>query len=818
MTVNPNAIPSNVQLMLQEKFQSAMALHQQGQLVQAQALYNEVLSVQSQHADCLHLLGLIALQSKDYQRAANLIGKAIQSNPANAGYFVNHGIALKELGQLGAAITSYDRAIALAPNYAAAYYSRGNAQKALNQLDAAIASYDKALALQPNDVLAHTNRGMALEELQQLDAALASHDKAVALAPNFPEAHYNRGNVLKGLGQFDLAIAAYKAAIALRPDYAEAYVNMGVSEHEQQRWDAALAHCDKAIALKPDLATAHFNRGLALDALHQWDAALSSYGTAVTLKPDYAEAFCSRGRTFHELGKFDEALMNYDKAIALKAHYADAYYNRGITLIGQGKVDAAEKSYQRSLAINPRLDQAHHNLALSLQNRGEVARAMQSFRAALDCNPNRADSHTGLLYGLSSDATIDAQAVFEAHLRFGEQFEAPLRASWQPHNNTREPGRPLKVGIVSADLCRHAIATFIEPLLQELAQSKQCSLHAYYNNTIQDPVTARLKTYFAQWNAVAPLSDDALAEEIRADGIDILIDLSGHTALNRLLTFARKPAPIQITWMGFPGTTGLQAMDYYLTDRHFLPPGQFDHLFTEKLVYLPASAPFLPSADAPEVNALPALTNGYITFGSFNRRTKISRTVIALWAQVLRTVPESRMVIGAMEGNEGASLVASFAEEGIASDRLRVFAKSDMKTYLGLHHQVDICLDTFPYNGGTTTLHAAWMGVPTLTLSGASPVSRTGCAILGQLNLKAFQANSRQALVCLSEEWANRQAELAVVRADLRQRLRSAPLRQPHLIAAGLEQAFRNMWQRWCSELPSLSFDALTKTVTIAKP
>jgi protein O-GlcNAc transferase len=806
MTVLPNATPSNLQSMLQEKFQRAMALHQQGQLVQAQALYAQVLTVQPEHADCLHLLGLIALQDKDYQRAAHLIEKAFQSNPANAGYFVNHGIALKELGQLEAAITSYDRAIALVPNYAAAYYSRGNAQKSLHQLDAAIASYDKALALQPTDVLAHINRGMALEEHQQLDAALASYDKAVTLAPNFPEAHYNRGNVLKGLGQFDNAITSYKAAIALKPDYVEAYTNLGVAQQELLDWDAAIASCDKAIACNPSYAAAHFNRGLALDSQNQWEAALTSYETAIALQPDYPGAFCNRGHTLHVCGKLDDAVASYDKAISLKANYSDAYYNRGITLLALGRVDDAEQSYRQALTINPKLEQAHHNLALSLQTRGEIALAMQSFRAALACNPNRADSHTGLLYCLSSDATVDAKALFAEHLRFGEQFEAPLRASWQPHSNTREPERILKVGIVSADLCRHAIATFIEPLLQELAQSSQYSLHAYYNNTIQDPVTARLKTYFFQWNAIAAMSDDALAAKIRADGIDILIDLSGHTALNRLLTFARKPAPIQITWMGFPGTTGLQAMDYYLTDRFFLPPGQFDHLFTEKLVYLPASAPFLPSTDAPEVNGLPALANGYLTFGSFNRRTKISAPVVALWAQVLRALPNARMVIGAMEANEGPSLLACFADEGIAPNRLSIFPKSDMKTYLGLHHQVDICLDTFPYNGGTTNLHALWMGVPTLTLSGSTPVSHTGATVLGHLDLGEFQAKSEKEFVDASLLLSFNLDHLSEIRSTLRQRFDTTAVRQPKILTNGIECAFRTMWNRWCSQMAAESF------------
>lgn len=778
MTVIPNATPSNLQAMLQEKFQRAMALHQQGQLVQAQALYEDVLTVQPEHADCLHLLGLIALQDKDYQRAAHLIEKAFQSNPANAGYFVNHGIALKELGQLEAAITSYDRAIALVPNYAAAYYSRGNAQKSLHQLDAAIASYDKALALQPTDVLAHINRGMTLEVLKQWDAAIASYDKALALAPNLPDAHYNRGNALKGLGQRDAAIVSYKAAIALKSNYAEAYTNLAVAHQELNHWDAALASCDTAIALQPSYAAAHVNRGLALHALHQWDAALSSYETAITLQPDYVNAFC----------------------------------NRGITLLSMGKADEAEQCYRQALAINPQFEQAHHNLALSLQTRGEIALAMQSYRAALACNSDRADSHTGLLYCLSSDATVDAKTLFAEHLRFGEQFEAPLRASWQPHSNTREPERLLKVGIVSADLCRHAIATFIEPLLQELAQSSQYSLHAYYNNTIQDPVTARLKTYFFQWNAIAAMSDDALAAKIRADGIDILIDLSGHTALNRLLTFARKPAPIQITWMGFPGTTGLQAMDYYLTDRFFLPPGQFDHLFTEKLVYLPASAPFLPSTDAPEVNALPALANGYLTFGSFNRRTKISGPVVALWAQVLRALPDARMVIGAMEANEGPSLLACFADEGIAPNRLSIFPKSDMKTYLGLHHQVDICLDTFPYNGGTTNLHALWMGVPTLTLSGSTPVSHTGATVLGHLDLGEFQAKSEKEFVDASLLFSSNLGHLSEIRSTLRQRFDTTAVRQPKILTNGIECAFRTMWNRWCSQMAAESFHTNSKT------
>ncbi|SFC75514.1 Glycosyl transferase family 41, partial [Polaromonas sp. OV174] len=323
------------------------------------------------------------------------------------------------------------------------------------------------------------------------------------------------------------------------------------------------------------------------------------------------------------------------------------------------------------------------------------------------------------MFSISQNEAVDAAALFAEHCRFGAQFEAPLRAQWPQHGNSREPARCLQVGFVSGDLYNHAVASFIEPVLVHLAAYASLSLHAYANHPTDDSVTQRLRGHVKHWHPVVGLSDAALAEKIRADGIDILIDLSGHTSKHRLLSFVRKPAPVQVSWIGYPGTTGLSSMDYYLSDRFILPPGQFDHQFTEKLVYLPANAPFLPAAYAPLVNDLPALSHGYLTFGSFNRPSKISRAVIALWSQLLRALPDSRMVLGAMrEDDQYDTLTAWFAEERIARERLDFHPRSGMRNYLALHHQVDVCLDTFPYNGGTTTYHALWMGVPTLTLAG----------------------------------------------------------------------------------------------------
>jgi protein O-GlcNAc transferase len=859
---------------VQAQFKEAIALHQSGQLAQAKAMYESIHQSEPAHADALHYLGVIALQTNDPHRAVHLISQAIVANPSNYGYYMNHGSALKQVAQLegalasfdkaialrpeivdahamrgntlqemqqfGAALTSLDTALAISPNDMMLCFNRGNALMSLGQLDAAVASFDRAIAvnppfseawinrgltlqsmLQPNEALAsfdqaiaidpniaeaHFNRGVVLRTLENPSAAIASLDSAIALRPDFSAAYFQRGVVLQELQKLDEAIANYDTAIALLPHYAEAYANRGVAQHAVQAWDAALESYDHAIRLNPKHTPTHLNRGLALHALKRWDAALDSFDTAIALQPDFSDAHCCRGRTLIECGRLQAALASFDAAITNNPASADAHYNRGIVLLRLCRPQESEGSFRAALLHNSRLTEAHHNLASSLQTRGDIVGAQASYRNALNCDPSRHDSHTGLLYCLSSDVNVDAKALFEEHLRFGDHFEGPFRDKWQPHTNPSEPERRLHLGIVSADLCNHAIATFIEPLLQQLTNHPNYSLHAYYNNPAQDVVSQRLKTYFAHWSDVTALTDDELAKNIRGDGIDILIDLSGHTALNRLLTFARKPAPIQITWMGFPGTTGLQAMDYYLTDRHFLPPGQFDHLFTEKLAYIPGSAPFLPSPDAPEVNSLPALRNGYLTFGSFNKLKKFSPQVIALWAKVLRSQPDSRMVIGGMESADSPIVEEWFAREGIQRDRLRFFPVADIKTYLGLYHLVDICLDTFPYNGGTTTLQALWMGVPTLTLSGSTPVSRTGSVFLGHLGLQAFQANTDQEFVEASLHWTERLKDLSDIRTNLRTSLLATPLGQPDVIANGLDRSLRTMWRRWCNQLPPESF------------
>jgi predicted O-linked N-acetylglucosamine transferase (SPINDLY family) len=369
----------------------------------------------------------------------------------------------------------------------------------------------------------------------------------------------------------------------------------------------------------------------------------------------------------------------------------------------------------------------------------------------------------------------------------------------------------LRVGFVSADFRHHAVANYIEPILVHLVRDTQLSLHAYYNYFTEDNVTERLKGRFASWTNTASLSDEALAQKVRDDGIDILIDLSSHTADNRLLTFARKPAPVQVSWIGYPGSTGLKSMDYFLSDKHALPKGQFEDQFTEKIVRMPATAAFLPFKGSPPVNDLPAAKNGYLTFGSFNRPNKISRSVIALWSDLLRAIPNARMVLGSMpEVGQNNVLLQWFAQEGIGAARLSLYPIRPLGEYLALHHEVDICLDTFPYCGGTTSWHAIWMGVPTLTLTGDTVANRTGALILGVVGLDAFVAMDKEDFVSKGVAWAKDIQGLKQLRTGMRKRFLSSPAGQPEVVSNSFAKAMRVMWQRWCAKLPAESFEVST--------
>ncbi len=753
-------------------------------------------------------LGVMLQQLGHADKAVASYRRALQLNPAYADAHLNLGVTLNTLGRLDEAEASLRRALKITPEHAEAHSNLGATLQALDRLDEAEASYRRALEIQPDNGIGHDNLGIVLQRQERLEDAEAAFQRALQFSPDSAGVHRHLGNVLQERGCPNQAEDRFREALRINPDDAGTHNNLGITLQGLGRLDEADTHFQLALQINPDDARTHDNRGNLLYYLGRLSGAEASYRKALLIAPDDAGMHVNLGKVLRHLKRYEEAEACFQRALEISPQDIEIHNNLGHVLHDQGHLTEAEACYRSILQTHPDSSGAISNLGRVLQNLGRPGEAESCYRKAVLINPDHAPYHSNLLYFLLLSSTADGKSIFSEHAGFGEQFEPSLRPHWPEHTQSRDPERRLQIGFVSADLYNHAVASFVEPILTHLSGCPHLSLHAYYNQVVNDSVTHCLRRRFAHWHPVFGMSDAELAEKIRADGIDILIDLSGHTAGNRLLTFARKPAPVQASWIGYPGTTGLNAVDYYLADRFVLPPGQFDDQFTEKIVRLPANAPFLPCEGAPPVNALPALSRGHVTFGSFNRPNKLKREVITLWTRLLRALPDSRMLLGAMpEEGQYDMFIEWFAEEGIARDRLDFHPRSSMENYLGLHHQVDICLDTFPYNGGTTTNHALWMGVPTLTLSGESMPSRVGAAILSHVGLQDFIAESAEEFVARGLYWADKLSTLAKLRADLRESLAQSPVGKPDLVAAGLNDALRTMWRRWCAELPAETFD-----------
>jgi predicted O-linked N-acetylglucosamine transferase (SPINDLY family) len=545
-----------------------------------------------------------------------------------------------------------------------------------------------------------------------------------------------------------------------------------------------------------------------------WPDAEARARTLIERFPDRGLGFKTLGALLSARGNFEDAVDAMKTSLTLLPEDAEAHANLGSTLIKLERYEEAESTLRQALQIDPKFALAYSDLADGYQAAGRYVEAEEILRRSLSLGPDPANPdgdlrHTSLLFLLSHNPALDGDALFAEHCRIGARLESRGRAARPRYANVVDPDRTLRIGLVSADFCNHAVTSFIEPILSRLTRCSELELHAYYNNPSEDAVTQRLRGYMHRWNSVSALPDRQMARKVMDDRIDILLDLSGHTSLNRLRVFARKPAPIQISWMGYPGTTGLRAMDYYLADRHWLAPGQFDRHFTEKLVYLPAGAPFQPDPAAPPIAALPALHHGHLTFASFNRIGKINAATVALWSQLLVALPASSMLIAGIPpaSRQSVRLIEWFAAQGVSAARLKFHPRCNMDAYLALHHEVDICLDTFPYSGGTTTYHALWMGVPTLTVAGLTPASRQGAAIFEHLDLPGFIAADSAEFLAKGLHWAHRLPALAAVRAGLRERALSSSVCDPQVISDAFIRATRHMWSRWCDGLAPESFE-----------
>jgi protein O-GlcNAc transferase len=705
-------------------------------------------------------------------------------------------INLYQQGQFQQALDSAKQLLSQFPNSLILYDIQGAANAALGQFDASIDSYKQALKIKPDYAGAYYNMGAALKDKGDLEAAIGSYNKALKIKPNYAEAHNNIGSALKDKGDLEAAIGSYKKALKIKPDYAEAYSNMGNALKRKGDLESAIDSYKQALKNKPDFVEAYYNMGNVLKDKGDLEAAIDSYKQAIRIKPDLAEAYNNMGTALNEEGDLEAAIDSYEQAIKIRPNFADAYLNMGNALKDKDDLEAAIDCYQQAIKIKPDYAEAHSNLGTTLLKLGRLEEAVASFNRAIEFKIDFPDAYNNKNLCLNYFSSGSPLFIFEQHLEFGKQFGGlQTEPLFSPRSNIRAEKR-LRVGYVSGDFRQHSVAYFFEPLLQH-HNSNVVEIFCYYNNVPIDEMTERLMATSDHWRSIVGITDSDVANLIRNDKIDILVDLSGHTSKNRLLVFAQKPAPIQVTWLGYANTTGLSEIDYRFTDIIADPIGDADELHSETLVRLANGFQCYKGNEAFHSNSeLPFKKRGHITFGSFNNLTKVTPEVIKVWSNILHALPKSCLVLKAKQLQYDAShYLDCFKQEGIAEDRIKLNGHMpSMHDHLELYNSIDICLDPFPYNGATTTCEALWMGVPVITLLGDRHVGRVGASILTNVGLTDFIAQDIDGYIQLAVEMAANTNYLKEIREDLRERMQRAPLCDGRSFASDVESAYQEMW------------------------
>lgn len=643
------------------------------------------------------------------------------------------------------------------------------------RLAQAEALYRQILAAQPKHADALHLLGLIAHQLGRHGRALDLIRQAIAIDPNYPAAHCNLGEACRALGWLDEAIANYRRAIDLKPDYPEA----------------------------------HNNLGAALAGKCRLDEAIAAYRQALKVKPGFPEAYNNLGDALKEQGRIDESVAACRQALRFKAEFPEAYNTLGAALAAQGQLDAAIAAYCRAIELKPGFADAHNNLAIALKDQGALAEAITQFRKALALDPESSAVHSNLIYTLHFDPGVPSAVIAGERKLWNRKVSEPLRQFILPHANDRDPERRLRVGYVSPDFRDHVIGRNLWPLLR-CHDRRRVDIVCYSGTVRPDKLTGEFRQQAQQWRNTAGVGDAALAEMIRQDSVDILVDLTQHIAGNRLPMFARQPAPIQVSFAGYPESTGLETIGYRISDPH-LEGGSADEGSSgnEQVRLIDSFWCYDPCGVDVEVNEAPAMASGLVTFGCLNNFCKINEPLLKLWARALLATPGSRLILLARTGSHRQQTLETLVGEGVDARRVEFVGVCPRREYLALHHRLDIVLDSFPYNGHTTSLDALWMGVPVVTLAGRKPVARAGLSQLINLGLPELIAYDESDYVDIAVSLARDLPRLAELRSTLRSRMESSVLMDAPRFARSVEAAYRSMWEHWRSgQSPMGSDDA----------
>ncbi|MCX5969861.1 MAG: tetratricopeptide repeat protein [Cyanobacteria bacterium] len=823
---------------------AAIALHQQGQLEQARQGYGAILASDSGNAAAHHYLGLLEHQSGNPMASLPHLRTAVQSEAAEPFYWVNLGNLLKDLQRPQEAEAAYQRALAQEPGDALALYNLGHLYQLYGRWSEAAASFGQATAAQDDFVLAWQKLAAMELRANRRQQALVAAERAVALAPDDAASWFHLADALGRFQRWPESLEALERSLALQPQFAEAWNNLGLARKHQgdlagaavaftkaleqappsdpgnaslaaetcsnlaqleldaHQLQAAQQWSERALALDPQNAQVQFTKGNVLNALGEYELAASALRLALELQSDFPEALNNLGNILLNLRRHSESIATFERAISQRTDYAEALANLANAQREASYPDLAEQALLEAIRIKPEFAAAHSNLGNAYFDQGKVDLALESYHRGIELGQDDRDFVPNYLFALNyspsaSDADLAAETRRLCQAKF-DDFLSEAAAS-APAAVAVIAGRRLRVGYVSPDFWMHPVARFLLPVLEHHDRS-HFEVFAYSSRHLKDGMTTEIAKRVEHWRDVHQLDDAALAEQIRADGIDLLIDLTMYARDCRPALFARKPAPVQITYLAYVGTTGLAAMDYRITDGVLDPPDAGELPFIEKPLRLPRcwwsfSVP-PPVVTIPAVLPPPCLSQGVISFGSLNNFVKVNEEVRALWADLVASVPGSKLVLHIKETRARQGLLEFFAERGVASDRITLIGYQNGPDYMATYGQIDIALDTSPFAGGTTSFDALWMGLPLVTLAGERSSSRGGASILTSLGRPEWIARSPQEYIAIAQRLAADPQGLAAIRSGLRAELQASPLMDNAGFTAELEVLYCQAWEQ----------------------
>lgn len=817
----------------QSNLTEAIAFHERGQFSQAKAICEQIVATEPNHAEALHLLGVIAYQTNDLQAAVTLISCAIEVNPVNSVFYSNRGNALQLLNQLEAAIENYDQAIAINPNFSEAYFNRGNALQALMQFEAAVESYESAIHIRPNFAEAYGNCGNALQALNQLEEAVKKYNRAVAIKPTLSDTYLNCGLALQALGQLDKSIESYNHAIAIKPNFAEAYFNRGNALHALKELDAAIESYEYAINLQPDYVEAYMNGGNTLLELNRFEAAIKNYDCAIEIKPDCADAYLYRGNALLKLMRCESAVESYNCAIAIQPDRADIYLHRGNALLKLMQCENAVESYNNAISIQPDMAEAYVGRGAAQQELKQLEAAVVSYEKAMALNPNfeyllGAFIHTKM--SLCDWANLNEnRSELVRRIENNEKVSAgfPLvpitnspsiqRKVCEIWLNDKHPtnsslgviSKPLRcskirVGYFSADFYMHSVSVLTVDLFEHHDKSRFEIFAFSFGPGIKDVMRERLENAFDQFIDVRHLADKEIALLVREMEIDIAIDLGGATQNSRPGIFSYRAAPIQVNYLGWPGTMGAEYFDYLIADNMIVPKTSQQY-YTEKIVYLPNSYQSNDSKRKIIAKKLSreelGLPEAGFVFCCFNNCYKITPELFNSWMRILKAVKGSVLFLYVDNKIVEKNLKKEAQARGVDLSRLVFGERLPTEDYLARYKAADLFLNTFPYNAGTTASDALWVGLPILTRSGETFVSRVTGSVLNAIGLPELITYSFEEYETLAIELATHPTKLNEIKVKLAANRLTTPLFDTALFTQNLENAYIQMVERYQADM-----------------